>query len=144
MMEHVSSTQPWVSNQTAQRILTTTQNAYSPIILAIFLVSFMIHSIVTASQKTTLEPSPTQFGPGGKPLPRKSPKPSRSSLNAEQLNFSPRTQFIFRWLSVGVLLTFFLNAVNVISHTIVERGSNWWCGQATVVSFNCCNLLLQV
>lgn len=125
---------PWVSSRTAQDLLLYIHFAYPPLLLALFLVAFTVHSIVTASKDTTIAVSPDQTGPGGKPLP-KNTGPSARSKKTEITDFSRARKLLFDLLSVGVILTFVGNAVVVILHALIYRKDNWWCGQSVAVGF---------
>ena len=124
--------EPWVSNNTAQAILTYVHYAYPIVLLLLFLLAFTIHSVLTASKDDVVEPVPDQTGPGGKPLPRNI-SPSARKQKQKVLDFSPARKLVFGWLSIGVILTFLGNAVTVIVHALVEKTHEWWCGQSTVV-----------
>lgn len=124
---------PWVSNNTAQRLLTTIQFAYPVILLFFFIAIFTLRSIVTSrSDKSEEQTSEDQLGPGGKPLPKKKAPAASSKQNA--LDFSRPRKLLFEWISLGVALTFVGNAITIIVHALYARSEEWWCGQAPVVS----------
>lgn len=124
--------EPWVSNNTAQAILTYVHYAYPIVLLLLFLLAFTLHSVLTASKDDIVEPLPDQTGPGGKPLPRNI-SPSARKKKQEVLDFSPARKLVFGWLSIGVILTFLGNTVTVIVHALVDKKHEWWCGQSAVV-----------
>ncbi|KAL1958442.1 hypothetical protein VTO42DRAFT_4543 [Malbranchea cinnamomea] len=103
----------------------------SPVLLIIiFAVSFVAHSIITARKIT---PNVTvRSGPGGRPLPKRMRSAAVVPTPVER-EFSPKVKLLFKWLSVGVMFTFLVDAAVNISHTIFERRQQWWCGQSTVV-----------
>ena len=107
----------------------------SPIfLLAFFLIAFTAHSIATASSTdATVTPS-LQTGPGGKPLPENKTLRAKAQQKKRQYDFSPARKQLFNWLSVGTILTFLANAAIVISHALLDRKENWWCGQHVAVS----------
>lgn len=123
--------QPWVSNRTAQNILTYLHASYPIIVLALFITVFTIRSIALANRETEAAPVTTQVGPGGKPLPRKSP--ASKSKNSEVLDFSRPRKLLFEWLSLAVAMTFVANSIQVIIHALYAREEEWWCGETTVV-----------
>ena len=125
---------PWVSSRTAQDLLVYIHFAYPPVMLALFLIAFTVHSIATASKDTTIAASTDQTGPGGKPLP-KNAGPSARSKKKVISDFSPARKLLFDLLSVGAILTFVGNAVIVILHALIYRKDNWWCGQSVAVGF---------
>ena len=118
----------------AQEIMVYTHYASPIILLIFFLLAFTAHSILTASKEDLIQPSPSQTGPGGKPLPRtSSPAAKAAAREKKALDFSPSRKLLFTWLSAGVVLTFLGNAGTVIVHALLDRKDNWWCGQAVVV-----------
>ncbi|KAK5107300.1 hypothetical protein LTR62_001393 [Meristemomyces frigidus] len=122
---------PWVSNPIAQQILTYLQIAYPIIVLFLYITTFTIWSIVTASNDNAeVKQGAEQLGPGGKPLPKKN-KPEVKGPTA--LDFSRPTKLLFEWLSVGLLATIAGNIAVVIVHALVEREESWWCGQAPTI-----------
>lgn len=124
---------PWVSNNTAQRLLTTIHFAYPVVLLVFFMAVFTIRSIVTSSSNKSGETtSEEQLGPGGKPLPKK--KAPLLNSNRNMLDFSRPRKLLFEWISLGVALTFVGNSITVIVHALYARSEEWWCGQAPVVS----------
>lgn len=127
--------QPWVSNHRAQGILTYLHIAYPLVLLVWFIVVFTLRSIATSrteEEDVETDPStPTQVGPGGKPLPKISP--SRSDGKQDVLDFSKPRKLLFEWLSLGAALTFVGNAITVVVHALYARNEDWWCGQAVVV-----------
>ena len=127
---------PWVSNRTAQSILIYVHFSSPLILLAFFLTAFTAHSIATASNDAVVSADPEQTGPGGKPLPQTSVKGKKPE---NTLDFSPARKLLFNWLSVGISVSFVGNAVVVILHTLLDRGENWWCGEATAVCLTATN-----
>ena len=121
---------PAVSNRTAQTILVYVHFGSPIILILFFLITFTAHSIATASVDTSVEDPQGQTGPGGKPLPK---KPRRTSQGSNGLDFSPARKLLFNWLSVGTIATFVANAVVVITHALVDREENYWCGESVAV-----------
>lgn len=124
-----STLTPLASNKHAQDLLVYVHFSSPIILLIFFLLAFTAHSIATASTDTTVKGPGDQTGPGGKPLPSSKKAPRKQDV----LDFSPARKLLFNWLSVGTIATFVGSAVAVISHTLVNRKDNWWCGQSTAV-----------
>lgn len=105
----------------------------SPIgLLIAFVISFVVNSVISAKQLTPHRNNVTS-GPGGRPLPKR----TRSAMQVvarERPDVSPRFKLVFKWLSVGVLLTFIADAALNMAHAIIARSEHWWRGQAVVVS----------
>ncbi len=129
-----NGSRPWVSNSTAHKVLVYTHFSYPIILLAIFLIAFTAHSIFTASKESTVAATSDRTGPGGKPLPRNTAPSAQEKLRKQALDFSPKRKLIFHWLSLGVVVTFVANAVNVVVHALYKRKQNWWCGESVAVS----------
>ena len=108
---------------------------YPWIIVAVFLVAFLANSILTAETSNTSN-APTVTGPGGKPLPGSAKKAKEEREKRKSEDFSPARKFVFIYLSVGVIITFIGNAINIVIHALSERENGWWCGEATAVSGN--------
>ncbi|PNS13910.1 hypothetical protein CAC42_1401 [Sphaceloma murrayae] len=129
--------QPWVSNRVAQGILAYLHSAYPLILLAFFITAFTVRSIAVANRENVTEGEEAsttgspQLGPGGKPLPKKSPIHKDSSQDV--LDFSRPRKLLFEWLALAAALTFVGNAITVVVHALYARSEEWWCGQATVI-----------
>jgi ATP-binding cassette, subfamily B, vacuolar membrane transporter HMT1/ACLQ len=111
----------------ARELLVMLDFTYPVIIVALFLLLFVAHSIYTAPKIEA--PTVTDvLGPGGKPLPRK--KKFRAS---PVLEFGPSQQAMFKWISGLLILTFAADAVLTFAHVIADRQDGWWCGKHFVV-----------
>jgi hypothetical protein len=115
----------------ARKMLDSLRN-FSPVLLLVtFAFAFVVHSIVTAKK---IKPATTQrLGPGGRPLPKRMRSTPLVSTSGSQ-DFSPNAKLVFKWLTVGVMFTFLVDAAVNVVHIILYRDTKWWCGQATVVS----------
>jgi hypothetical protein len=120
---------PWLSAKIASRILLYIHFAYPVVLLVFFLVAFTANSIITASPVAELSNS---NGPGGKPLPASRTAVGLGGPRKSQVEVSPLRKTLFSWLSVAVIVSFIGNAINVIVHSLTERG--WWCGESVAVS----------
>lgn len=138
-----STGQGYVSVKAAQRILSVVHVAHPLVLLAFFLLTFTLRSIlISDNSKSSETPSQEQVGPGGKPLPRK--KPPKEDDEHAYLDFSRPRKLLFQWLSLAVALTSLGNAVTVIVHALVERDQQWWCGQTVVVRPQSCFFVVRI
>ena len=128
-----ATTEPWVSNRTAQAVSTYVQYISPLLLLVVFLAAFISQSIVTSAKVDDLKSPTKHTGPGGKPLPRTNSPAAKEKLQSQTLDFSPGRKLLFTCLSAILLLTFVGNAAIVILHTLTHREENWWCGQSVVV-----------
>lgn len=106
----------------------------TPIILLVFfLIAFAARSILYSNTAAVRPSTPSQLGPGGKPLPVKKPISETAKLKAA-LDFSRPRKLLFNSLSAFAAITYLANSAIVILHALVERKNGWWCGEAVVVS----------
>lgn len=127
------------SHKTTRDILKYTR-IISPIaLLVIFLLAFVLQSVISAKGGGNVNRG---TGPGGRPLPKR----TRSSavVNQEPVDFSENVKLGFKWLSVAVLMTFLVDAAVNMVHVLFHRRENWWCGQSVVVSISKYNFLSKV
>ncbi|KAL1963689.1 hypothetical protein VTN77DRAFT_7893 [Rasamsonia byssochlamydoides] len=104
----------------------------SPIgLILVFIVSFVVNSIISAKQLTPKRNSVVS-GPGGRPLPKRT-RSTMAVVARERPDVSPNLKLVFKWLSVGVLLTYIADAAVNTAHVIVARSEHWWRGQAVVI-----------
>lgn len=127
-----SEPSPRLSPTTAQAIITLLHFISPIILLAIFLSTFVWHSIVNTA--TGSASKARALGPGGKPLPRGLSPAAKAKLAKMQVDFSPGQKHSFIWLSVLLILTFLGNGILVVLQAVLKRGENWWCGESTIVS----------
>lgn len=127
--------EPWVSNNTAQNILTYTHFAYPVILLVTFIGVFTYESITSVNDAHADVPAKQgpQLGPGGKVLPQRLAPKKVVKGKKDVLDFSRPRKLLFIWLSLGVLITFIGNGILTIMHALYGRNEEWWCGQAYVV-----------
>jgi len=128
----LSPSSSWLS-ATAHAVLHYTQFSYPLILLVVFLVSFVAHSIISSPTHQSVSSRSNLTGPGGKPLPTTSRPPSNGPPEPKNEGFGKIRSLLFCWLSVALICTFIGNTINIVVHAIAERKSGWWCGQATVV-----------
>ena len=108
----------------------------SPITLfTTFLLAFCYYTIRYSRYRTNkVETNEIQYGPGGKPLPRKKPLHSESSEDAQvPLDFSRGRKRLFRYLLGAATLTFLANAAVVTIRVVAQRKDGWWCGEPYTV-----------
>ena len=122
-----------VWNQIAEDILVYVHYASPIILLVSFLLVFTVNSIATAAGDSTNAIFTVQTGPGGKPLPQSKSQRAKAQRKIQVLDFSPGRKLLFDWISLGVVLTFIGNAITVISHALLDREHNWWCGPHVAV-----------
>jgi ATP-binding cassette, subfamily B, vacuolar membrane transporter HMT1/ACLQ len=120
-----------ISNGRANAVIYYTQFAYPIVLLFLFIIAFAAHGIITANNESGPAVTLTVTGPGGKPLPNTPPPRSR---RPKKHGFNRMKRLVFVWISIGQILTFLGNAVNIVVHALAERESGWWCGEATAVS----------
>ena len=122
---------PWLSNEQAARILLYTHFSYPIVLLAVFLVAFVLHSILTAPRDTAVAGSQIKRGPGGKPLPQNTASSDQDHKNKQTLDFSVGQKLCYNWLSVALIVTFLADAIAIVAHALKEKP--WWCGQSVAV-----------
>ncbi len=110
---------------------------YAWVLFVVFIAAFVTNSIL-AAEPSSESKGPVLLGPGGKPLP-----PSAARKNKEERerkkklkDFSRGRKLLFLYLSIGLLATFVVNAINIIVHALTKSENGWWCGEATSVSGN--------
>ncbi|KAI9371655.1 hypothetical protein BJX61DRAFT_16878 [Aspergillus egyptiacus] len=104
--------------------------SYPILLLVVFASSFVASSIVAARNVNRNTPA-LQTGPGGRPLPKRS-RSTVAVVKAPQ-KFSQNATLCFKWLSLGILVTFVAEAAIVVAHVMIARSEQWWCGQAVVI-----------
>ncbi|RAL07520.1 putative vacuolar ABC heavy metal transporter (Hmt1) [Aspergillus homomorphus CBS 101889] len=103
----------------------------SPILLLlVFIASFVANSIL-AAKNVNCNSKNAQTGPGGRPLPKRS-RSTMAVLKSPQ-RFSQNAKSLFKWFSVGILLTIVAEGALNVSHVIIARSEHWWCGQSVVI-----------
>lgn len=116
----------------SRQLLDYLRYSYPAVTLLVFIISFITTSFL-AAQNTGKHGSAVQYGPGGRPLPKRL-RSTVVKIRETRSKFSSRTRFIFSWLAAGVLGTFVVDAAIHIAHAMVAKPEKWWCGQAVVVS----------
>lgn len=99
--------------------------------LLVFLGAFVASSVMAAKQLT-----PTNrkaVGPGGRPLPKRSRSAMSVLRERERQEMSRTSRLVFRWLALGVAITFVANAAVIMAQTVIYRSEHWWRGKAAVV-----------
>ncbi|PGH09255.1 hypothetical protein GX51_00697 [Blastomyces parvus] len=121
---------PSFSHTEIRRLLDYTRSISPVIVVVVFLFAFISRSIISA-KKTPPHPPAIRTGPGGRPLPTR--MRSTAVFAPSVSDFSPNAKLTFKWLSVGVLLTFVADGAITMTHVIVDRQIHWWCGQSRVI-----------
>lgn len=122
---------PPVSNENAHVLLEYVRIGAPIFLLVVFIIAFIANSVVSA-KRLNKNGNASGTGPGGRPLPKRSR--STMAVPKEPQVFSPATKLLFKWLSVGVLVTYVADAAINMAHTLFYRSEHWWCGQSLVVS----------
>jgi hypothetical protein len=106
------------------------RTGYPILLLVAFASAFVANSIVTA-KTASRNTKASQTGPGGRPLPKRS-RSTVAVVKAPQ-KFSRNAKLCFKWLSFLVLVTLVAEAAVNVTHVMIARSEQWWCGQAVVV-----------
>lgn len=116
---------------TPPTILRIVQFNYAWVLFAVFLISFVTHSILTAEPSS--EPQEAVLtGPGGKPLPRSAKKYKEARERRRKLeDFSRGRKVLFLYLSAALLATFVASGANIVIHALSHTG--WWCGESAAI-----------
>lgn len=121
-----------MDSQTSTRdALVYLRTTYPIVLLITFIVAFITNSIF-AAKKVSQNGRNSETGPGGRPLPKRSR--STMAVVRQAQTFSWAAKLLFRWLSVGILLTLVADAAINMTHVILAKSEHWWCGQSVVVS----------
>ncbi len=132
-------------------LLNVVQLHYAWVLFVVFIAAY-VTNIILAAEPSSETKGPVLLGPGGKPLP-----PSVARKNKEERerrkklkDFSRGRKLLFLYLSIGLLATFVVNAINIIVHALTKSENGWWCGEPTAVSgdkfgnFKAFQLTLQI
>ncbi|CEL02762.1 Putative Vacuolar ABC heavy metal transporter [Aspergillus calidoustus] len=106
------------------------RTGYPILLLVAFASAFVANSIVTA-KTASRNTKASQTGPGGRPLPKRS-RSTVAVVKAPQ-KFSRNAKLCFKWLSFLVLVTLVAEAAVNVTHVMIARSEQWWCGQAVVI-----------
>lgn len=131
-MDSLAAAGPFATQRSVRTVLDYL-STLSPILLLVsFGITFVAHSVISA-KKTKPANAQVQTGPGGRPLPKRMRSTAVVPAPIAR-EFSPKVKLLFKWLSVGVMFTFVVDATVNILHALFHRREQWWCGQSTVVS----------
>ncbi|KAK2733396.1 hypothetical protein FQN57_002136 [Myotisia sp. PD_48] len=126
----IAGVEPEAFRLPSRSLLGYTQMLYPIILLVIFCISFIARTVVSAQK---IQPNvPEGTGPGGRPLPQRM-RSAAVVTTRKTFDFSPAAKLTFKWLSLGVLLTLVADAAVNMTHVILRRREQWWCGQSVVV-----------
>lgn len=115
----------------AHELLQYLRFGYPPVVLVVIFVVFLVHSSKTA--KNASRNTKVQYGPGGKPLPSRTRMMMAVARNLPAELERNRCKGWFIWLSLFVLATYTAEAAIHMTHAIISKSEQWWCGQAVVV-----------
>lgn len=118
------------SHYATRELLEYLRIGYPILLLLVFVSSFIANSILTA-RNVSKNSSAAHMGPGGRPLPKR----SRSSATFVKPvhPFSRNAKLLFKWLSVVILATLVADAAINVTHVMLARSEQWWCGQSVVI-----------
>ena len=117
----------------AHELLQYLRFGYPPILLIVLFVVFLVHSSKVA--RNASRNTEVQYGPGGKPLPRRTRMMIAVARDLRAELARNRSKGWFVWLSVFVLATYIAEAAIHMAHVMTSKSEKWWCGQAVVVGF---------
>ncbi|KAB8232962.1 hypothetical protein ETB97_002583 [Aspergillus alliaceus] len=118
------------SHHATRQLLECLRTGYPILLLLVFITAFIANSVLAAKHANN-SPTVAQMGPGGRPLPKRS-RSTMAVMKTPQ-KFSQNTRSLFKWLTVGILLTIIADAAVNVAHVIVSRSEHWWCGQSVVI-----------
>jgi hypothetical protein len=108
---------------------------YAWVLFVVFIAAY-VTNIILAAEPSSEAKGPVLLGPGGKPLPRSVARKKKEERERRKKlkDFSRGRKLLFLYLSIGLLATFVVNAINIIIHALTKSENGWWCGEATAVS----------
>ncbi|CAG8337394.1 unnamed protein product [Penicillium salamii] len=115
-----------MDSHAALELLEYLRTGYPILLLILFVVTFIINTVVTARKARNNDSQ--CFGPGGRLLPQRS-----RSVPYKPREFSKNVKRLFTVLSVLIPLTFVADATIYILHVMAARSENWWRGQPAVI-----------
>ncbi|KAI3086613.1 hypothetical protein CBS147339_457 [Penicillium roqueforti] len=114
----------------AQELLQYLRFGYPPILLGFIFIVFLVHSSQVA--RNADRNIKVQYGPNGKPLPRRTRMMMAVARDLPAELARNRSKGWFVWLDLFVLATYIAEAAIHMTHAIVSKSEQWWCGQAVV------------
>ncbi|KAE8149129.1 hypothetical protein BDV25DRAFT_156858 [Aspergillus avenaceus] len=118
------------SHHAPRQLLEYLRIGYPILLLLVFVSAFIASSVLTAKNANNAS-NAVRTGPGGRPLPTRS-RSSMAVIKSPE-KFSQNSRLLFKWLSLGILLTLIADAALNVTHVIVSRSEQWWCGQSVVI-----------
>ncbi|KAJ5404962.1 hypothetical protein N7465_006246 [Penicillium sp. CMV-2018d] len=115
----------------AHELLQYLRFGYPPILLIVLFVVFLVYSSKVA--RNASRNTEVQYGPGGKPLPRRTRMMITVARDLRAELARNRSKGWFVWLSIFVLATYVAEAAIHMTHVMISKSEKWWCGQAVVV-----------
>jgi len=130
-----------VISRVAADLLTILNYAYPSLVLLVFLVASLAHSINLSKrgnrekkESTTAAATPSD-GPSTNRRGRKR-KNEKKALPKVTPDFSSEQKRVFLGCNIAVVLTYLANASLVILRAWVDRDAAWWCDKQFVVNNN--------
>ncbi|KAG9239021.1 putative heavy metal tolerance protein [Amylocarpus encephaloides] len=130
-VERSSQLRPNATTTGTGPLLDTLHFYYMVVMFVVFLVAFVVNSILTSEAPIKYEGN-VRLGPGGKPLPRSARRYKEARQRREKLqDFSPGRKSLFQYLSAALLFTFIASGANIVVHALSEP--NAWAGTGSAI-----------
>jgi ATP-binding cassette, subfamily B, vacuolar membrane transporter HMT1/ACLQ len=123
-------------------LLNITKQLYPAIVLAVFVIGFIIYGVANAPDDSDQIRVQALRGPGGRPLPFRRKSAHQVKEAAAIKDFSPLAKLVFRIGQTGVILTFIVGSVIILLQVVLYRKDMWWPGQSAIVCVFCFLLCL--
>jgi len=105
-----------------------------PIVLLLVFFGASIAESVQAAKRAKANDREVQYGPNGKPLPKRLRTQTCATQSARHKHRG-RENYVFACFTTCVLGTLVADGAIRIAHVIFAKSEQWWCGQAVVVSY---------
>lgn len=115
----------------AHELLQYLRFGYPPVLLVVLLAVFLVHSSQVANNAS--RNTEVQYGPGGKPLPNRTRMMMAVARDLPAELAWNSSKGLFVWLGLFVLATYIAEAAIHMTHAMISKSEQWWCGQAVVV-----------
>ena len=111
--------------------------SYPIVVLVVFFFVFILHSSNVAKQNEAGNiGDAAHIGPGGKRLPKRTRVMMMVARELPVELARKKSKAVFLWLTILLLFTYVGDAVLDMTHVMVAKSQQWWCGQAVVVSYD--------
>lgn len=106
------------------------------VLLIVFFVVFIAQSAYIAKDAGNSANNAGQYGPGGKPLPKRTRAMMMLSRELPVELARKNSKALFLGLTLGVLVAYLAEAAVHMVHALTAKEQQWWPGQAVVVSLS--------